>query len=136
MTKPRVLFLCNANSARSIMAEALLRHMAGDRFDAFSAGVEPDQPQEAALAALNAQGIDTSGLASQSLEAYAGQHFDSAIILCEKAQQRCRDWNGEADEILFWDIFDPRLNPRANAYPQTLQEIRRRLELWLHVQAR
>ncbi|RXE47946.1 arsenate reductase ArsC [Chromohalobacter israelensis] len=136
MSKKRVLFLCNANSARSLMAEALLRHMAGQRFEAYSAGVEPDEPQQAALQALAELGIDTAGLASKSLEAYAGEHFDSVIILCEKAQQHCRDWEGNTDELLFWDILDPRLNPRDGAYTQTLEEIRGRLRLWLSVQSR
>lgn len=136
MPKQRILFLCNANSARSLMGEALLRHLAGDRFDAFSAGVEPDSPQRAALDALVHVGIDTSGLASEPLEAYADQRFDAVIILCEKAQQRCRQWQGKTDELIFWDILDPRLNNRDNAYQQTLQEIRTRLQFWLDIKAR
>lgn len=136
MAKKRVLFLCNANSARSLMGEALLRHMAGDRFEAFSAGVEPDRPHERTLEALQRVGIDIDGLASESIDAYADQHFDSVIILCEKAQQRCREWRGNTDELLFWDILDPRLHERDDAYLRTLQEIRNRLQLWLDVQAR
>lgn len=131
MSRQRILFLCNANSARSLMGEALLRDLANDRFEAFSAGAEPDRPHELTLAALHKQGIATEGLASKSLDDFAGQHFDTVIVLCEKAQQACRDWQGSADERLDWDIRDPRLIGKADAYEQALQEIRRRLQLWL-----
>ncbi|PSJ21021.1 low molecular weight phosphatase family protein [Halomonas sp. ND22Bw] len=134
MTRRRILFLCNANSARSLMGEALLRHLAGDRFEAFSAGSEPDRPHDMALAALHKQGIDTQGLASKSLEAFAGERFDTVIVLCDKARQACRDWTGEVDERLDWDIRDPRLIEREQAYEQVLQEIRHRLQLWLDAQ--
>lgn len=134
MTRRRILFLCNANSARSLMGEALLRHLAGDRFEAFSAGSEPDRPHDMALAALHKQGIDTQGLASKSLEAFAGERFDTVIVLCDKARQACRDWTGEVDERLDWDIRDPRLIEREQAYEQALQEIRHRLQLWLDAQ--
>ncbi|GHC31754.1 arsenate reductase ArsC [Aidingimonas halophila] len=136
MNKQRVLFLCNQNSARSLMGEALLRHLAGDRFEAVSAGVDPDQPHELALMALAELGIDTQGLASKSLDDYVDQHFDAVIVLCDKAQQRCRQWSGHADEWLFWDIKDPRLYSTKDAYADTLQEIRTRLRLWLSMKAR
>ncbi|ALM52699.1 arsenate reductase ArsC [Halomonas huangheensis] len=136
MNKPRVLFLCNANSARSLMGEALLRHMAAERFDAFSAGTEPDRPHELTLAVLQQQGIATDGLVSKSLDEFAGQHFDTVIVLCDKAQQACRDWEGSHTEHLYWDIRDPRLVDRENAYEQVLQEIRRRLSLWLELNER
>jgi ArsR family transcriptional regulator, arsenate/arsenite/antimonite-responsive transcriptional repressor / arsenate reductase (thioredoxin) len=136
MPERRVLFLCNANSARSLMGEALLRHLAGDRFQAFSAGTEPDEPHALALAALEKQGIDTRGLASKPLDDFAGEHFDAVIVLCDKAQQACRDWPGESDQYLFWDIRDPRLIGRSDAYEQALAEIRRRLTLWLAIHDR
>ncbi|MGM0536680.1 MAG: arsenate reductase ArsC [Pseudomonadota bacterium] len=136
MAKQRVLFLCNANSARSLMGEALLRHLAGDRFEAYSAGSEPDEPAALTLEALEKQGISTQGLASKSLDDFAGEHFAAVIVLCDKAQQACRDWQGGSDEHLYWDIRDPRLIGRANAYEQALQEIRRRLSLWLQIKAR
>lgn len=136
MAKQRVLFLCNANSARSLMGEALLRQLAGDRFAAFSAGSEPDEPHAMTLAALQKQGIPTEGLASKSLDDFVGEHFAAVIVLCDKAQQACRDWQGESDEHLYWDIRDPRLIGRADAYEQALNEIRHRLSLWLQIKAR
>lgn len=131
MPKRRVLFLCNANSARSLMGEVLLRHMAGDRFASFSAGTEPDEPHALTLEALNKQGLSTQGLHSKSLDAFENETFDYVIVLCDKAQQACRDWQGAAGEMLYWDIRDPRLINKPDAYEQALQEIRRRLQLWL-----
>ncbi|MGQ4877449.1 arsenate reductase ArsC [Billgrantia sp. LNSP4103-1] len=136
MPKPRVLFLCNANSARSLMGEALLRHMAGDRYEACSAGTEPDKPQARALAALQKQGIATEGLASKPLSDFDDEHFAAVIVLCDKAQQACRHWQGSSDEQLYWDIRDPRLLEREDAYEQALGEIRQRLSLWLAVKER
>ena len=136
MANQRVLFLCNANSARSLMGEALLRHLAGDKFDAYSAGSEPDEPHAMTLAALEKQGISTEGLASKSLDDFAGEHFNAVIVLCDKAQQACRDWLGRSDEHLYWDIRDPRLIGRTDAYEQALNEIRHRLSLWLQIKAR
>jgi protein-tyrosine-phosphatase len=136
MAKQRVLFLCNANSARSLMGEALLRHMANDRFEAFSAGSEPDRPHAMTLEALKKHGISTEGLASKSLDDFSGEHFNAVIVLCDKAQQSCRDWQGNTDEYLYWDIRDPRLIQRSDAYEQALTEIRHRLSLWLQIKAR
>ena len=118
------------------MGEALLRHLAGDRFEAVSAGSEPDQPHELTLATLSKQGIDTQGLASKSLDDFAGKHFDTVIVLCDKAHQVCRDWQGSSDEFLYWNIRDPRLIQRWDAYEQALAEIRQRLMLWLEIQGR
>lgn len=131
MPKRRVLFLCNANSARSLMGEVLLRHMAGDRFESFSAGTEPDEPHALTLEALNKQGLSTQDLHSKSLDTFENETFDYVIVLCDKAQQACRDWQGNVGEKLYWDIRDPRLINKPDAYQQALQEIRRRLQLWL-----
>ncbi|CAN0589309.1 unnamed protein product [Ectocarpus sp. 12 AP-2014] len=133
MLKRRVLFLCNANSARSLMGEVLLRHMAGDRFEAYSAGSEPDAPHALTLEALTKQGLSIEGLHSKSLDQFENTTFDYVIVLCDKAQQACRDWQGQAGEVLFWDIRDPRLINKPDAYQQALLEIRRRLQLWLQL---
>ncbi|RUA22660.1 arsenate reductase ArsC [Billgrantia gudaonensis] len=124
-----VLFLCNANSASLMLGEALLRHLAGDRFEAFA--TEPDHPHEFTLAALRKQGISCEGLASQSLDDFADEHFDAVIVLCDKAQRRPAAIGRSAEERLYWDIRDPRLIGKTDAYEQALQEIRRRLQLEL-----
>lgn len=136
MLKQRVLFLCNANSARSLMGEALLRHLAGDRFEACSTGSEPDEPHALTLAVLERQGIATEELASKSLDDFTGEHFAAVIVLCDKAQQTCRDWQGSSDEYLYWDIRDPRLIECWDAYEQALTEIHHRLSQWLSIKAR
>ncbi|EHJ92237.1 hypothetical protein KUC_2182 [Vreelandella boliviensis LC1] len=113
------------------MGEALLRHMADDRFEAFSAGSEPDEPHALTLEALRKQGLPTEGLRSKSLDEFESESFDFVIILCDKAQQACREWLGDAQEVFHWDIRDPRLIGKPDAYEQALLEIRRRLQLWL-----
>lgn len=83
------------------------------------------------LEALRKHGLPTEGLRSKSLDEFESETFDFVIVLCDKAQQACRDWQGKAGEVLFWDIRDPRLIGKADAYQQALLEIRRRLQLWL-----
>lgn len=105
--------------------------MADDRFEAFSAGSEPDEPHALTLEALHKHGLPTEGLRSKPLDVFESETFDFVIVLCDKAQQACRDWQGKAGDVLFWDIRDPRLIGKADAYEQALLEIRRRLQLWL-----
>ncbi|MGS2743989.1 arsenate reductase ArsC [Halomonas sp. LS-001] len=136
MAKRRVLFLCNANSARSLMGEVLLSSMAGDHFEAFSAGSEPDEPHAFTIQALEKQRLPVANLESKSLARFDGQSFDYVIILCDKARQVCRDWEGDVGEVLYWDIRDPRLIGKPDAYEQALQEIRRRLQLWIPLHSR
>jgi arsenate reductase len=83
--KKRVLILCTGNSARSQMAEGLLRHDAGDRFDAESAGTKPSQVRPEAIAVMRELGIDISGHQSKSVTSYLGQRFTFVITLCESA---------------------------------------------------
>src|SRR2546428_14012880 len=75
MVKTRVLFVCTGNRARSQMAEGLLRHLAGDRFDVFSAGTMPSGMSDVTIAAMHEIGIDLSGQWSKSVAEYAGQAF-------------------------------------------------------------
>src|SRR5262249_12803797 len=82
MSKQRVLFLCTPTSARSQMAEGLLRHLAGDRFEAYSAGTEATQVRPLAIAAMAELGIDISGQQSKTLERYLDEHFDDVITVC------------------------------------------------------
>ena len=91
-------------------------------------------PHALTLEALKKQGLSTEGLHSKSLDQFENEAFDVVIVLCDKAQQACRDWQGKAGEILFWDIRDPRLISKLDAYEQALFEIRRRLQLWLPLQ--
>jgi arsenate reductase len=89
MRKKTVLFICTANSARSQMAEALVNHDLGDRFEAFSAGTAPRSPHPAALRVLAEIGLDHSRARSKSLDEFAAQMFDHVITLCDGANETC-----------------------------------------------
>jgi arsenate reductase (thioredoxin) len=87
--KKRVLILCTGNSARSQMAEGLLRHDAGDRFEVQSAGTRPSQVRAEAIAAMGELGIDISGHRSKSVEEFAGERFDYVLTVCDNAKESC-----------------------------------------------
>ena len=108
MDKGRGLFLCNRNSARSQMAEGLLKHMAGDRFGAYSAGVEPSAVQPLAVKAMQELGIDISGHRSKRLSEYMGKvHFSHLIPVCSEAERKCPTTFPGMGHRLFWHIADP-----------------------------
>ncbi len=87
--KMRVLFVCTSNSARSQMAEALVNHDLGNRFEAFSAGTDPKQPHPLAIRVLAETGIDHSAARSKSMDEFAGRAFDFVITLCDSANEIC-----------------------------------------------
>jgi arsenate reductase len=87
--KKRVLILCTGNSARSQMAEGLLRHDAGDRFEVFSAGIQPSVVRPKAIAAMRELGIDISGHRSKSVDEFKGQQFDYVLTVCDNARESC-----------------------------------------------
>jgi arsenate reductase len=87
--KARALFVCTHNSARSQMAEGLLRHLAGDRFEAFSAGTEATRVRPEAISAMNDLRIDISGQESKTLDRYLGEPFDYVITVCDEANEAC-----------------------------------------------
>jgi arsenate reductase len=97
--KKRVLILCTGNSARSQMAEGLLRHYAGKRFEVESAGTKPSAVRPEAIAALRELGIDISGHRSKSVEEFDGQHFDYVITVCDSARESCPVFFGAADRL-------------------------------------
>src|ERR1700676_4196114 len=88
-SKKRVLILCSGNSARSQMAEGLLRHDAGDRFEVFSAGTKPSSVRSEAIAVMREIGIDISGHRSKSVDEFAGRTFDHVLTVCDHAQESC-----------------------------------------------
>ena len=104
--KWRVLILCTGNSARSQMAEGLLRHDGGDRFEVFSAGVEPSRVRPQAVEAMREIGIDISGQRSKSVDEFAGQEFDYVITVCDNANERCPIFPGKTRRI-HWSFDDP-----------------------------
>jgi len=127
--KRRVLFVCTANSARSLMAEALLRDMAGDRFEVASAGTEPTRPHPKALQVLEEAGIPTEGLHSKRLADVREQYWDYVITLCEKDANECGTVCQPAQQIA-WDFADPVPANRHAIFALTLKEIRKRIALF------
>ncbi len=137
-----VLFLCTHNSARSILAEALLNHIGGQRFRAFSAGSRPrerQQPHPLALAVLADAGVPVAGLHSKSWDAFAGTGapaMDLIITVCDSAAgEACPVWPGHP-ATAHWGYPDPSDVPgdeaaRRAAFADTLKAIRRRLDLLL-----
>src|SRR5579883_657399 len=105
-TRQRVLFVCTHNSARSQMAEGWLRHLAGDRFEAHSAGTEATQVHPLAIRVMAEVGIDISGQHSKTIEEYLGQPFDWVITVCDQAAEACPLFPG-GGERLHWSLLDP-----------------------------
>ena len=97
--KKRILILCTGNSARSQMAEGLLRHDAGDRFEVFSAGTKPSHVRPEAIAAMRELGIDISGQHSKSVDEFTGQNFDYVLTVCDNAKESCPIFPGQTLSI-------------------------------------
>lgn len=97
--KKRVLILCTGNSARSQMAEGLLRRDAGEFYEVESAGVEPGIVRPEAVEAMNEIGIDISEHRSKSADEFLGQHFDYIITVCDNAKETCPVFPGNAQRI-------------------------------------
>jgi arsenate reductase (thioredoxin) len=106
LKKQKVLFLCTHNSARSQMAEAFLRHHAGDRFEVMSAGKEATRVRPLAIRAMDEIGIDISHQESKSLDRYLGEPFDYVITVCDEANEACPFFPG-AKSRLHWSLEDP-----------------------------
>jgi arsenate reductase len=104
--KVRVLFLCTHNSARSQMAEGLLRHAAGDLFEAHSAGTEATQVRPLAITAMNELGIDISKQRSKPLAPYLKQRFDYVITVCDDANESCPIFPNATHRV-HWSLPDP-----------------------------
>ena len=123
------------------MAEGLLRHIAGDRFEVHSAGIEPDRLQPLAVKAMQEVGIDISGQRSKSLREYMGQvHFSYLITVCSEAEKKCPTTFPGMGKRLFWDVADPVAvtgsdEERIAAFRAARDELSARLEEWLATQS-
>lgn len=126
----RVLFLCTANSARSLMAEAIFRHLADESFAVASAGTQPAQPEPQALNALEAMGIETEGLHSKSLVDVELKDFDYIISLCDRARTECQTLAGE-HQFIAWDFADPVASKKQDAFKKTAHELTERIKMFL-----
>jgi arsenate reductase len=102
----RVLVVCTGNSARSVMAEALIRHKGGDHFEAHSAGTDPRGINPLTLKVLAEAGIDAPWARSKSVNEFLGQSFDYVITVCDEARQVCPTFPG-SHRSLHWGYEDP-----------------------------
>ena len=114
MGQQRVLFLCTQNSARSQMAEGLLRARGGSRYEAFSAGTEATKVRPEALQVMAELGIDISDQRSKRIDRYLGDAFDWVITVCDRARESCPVFPG-ATQSLHWDFDDPAAVDGADA---------------------
>jgi arsenate reductase len=133
--KKRVLFLCTGNSARSQMAEGLLREKAGDRFEVFSAGTYPKGLHARSVEVMNEVGIDISQQKSKDVSVYANDKFDYVITVCDRAKQQCPVFPGA--EPTHWGFDDPADAPpdrQLETFRRVRDEINRRLDLFLLAQ--
>jgi arsenate reductase (thioredoxin) len=105
--RPRVLFICTGNTARSQMAEGFLRALASERFDAYSAGLEPGELNPLTVQVMKERGIDVSGQHAKGLDEYLGKlSFAFVITVCDRAAQKCPIFPGTG-ERLHWSFEDP-----------------------------
>ncbi len=118
----RVLILCTGNSARSQMAEGLLRHDGGGAFEVESAGTKPSHVRPEAIAAMHEIGIDISGHRSKSVDEFAGQAFDYVITVCDNAKESCPIFPA-ATKRIHWSLDDPAAVQGSEE--QRLEEFRR-----------
>jgi ArsR family transcriptional regulator, arsenate/arsenite/antimonite-responsive transcriptional repressor / arsenate reductase (thioredoxin) len=131
----RVLFLCTENSARSQMAEALLRHLSHGRVEAASAGSRPTSVHPLAQQVLEVRGIDTGALRAKSFDEFAGQTFDSIVTVCDRVRESCPTFPGDP-ECIHWSLADPArvqgsLEERVQAFEQTALQLTTRLRFLL-----
>jgi arsenate reductase len=134
--KPKVLFLCTHNAVRSQMAEAFLRRYAGDRFEVYSAGLEPTQVHPYARLVMEELGFDMTGFHAKGLHQWLGtMHFGYLITVCSKAQELCPIFPGVAVR-LYWPFDDPlefvgTEHERLAKFRQVRDEIDERIGAWL-----
>ncbi|MEA3287701.1 MAG: arsenate reductase ArsC [Candidatus Marinimicrobia bacterium] len=104
--KTKLLFLCTGNSCRSQIAEGLLRHLAGDQFEVFSAGVEPSRVHPMSILVMQEVGIDISDQHSDDVLDYLNAGIDIVISVCDHAAQTCPAFPGSVERI-HWSVKDP-----------------------------
>ena len=131
----RILILCTGNSARSQMAEGLMRHELNDTAEVFSAGTKPSHVRPEAIAVMAELGIDLSGHRSKSVDEFAGQEFDYVITVCDNANEVCPVFPGRTKR-LHWPFEDPAgvegsEAERRAAFREVRDKIRTRIRDWI-----
>jgi arsenate reductase len=134
--KLRVLILCTGNSARSQMAEGLLRHVGGTRYEVFSAGTKPVGMNPVAIEVMREEGIDISKQRSKSVAEFAGQEFAAVITVCDKAAEECPIFPG-APRRAHWSLPDPAAvsgtrEEKLGAFRKVRDELERRIQSFVN----
>jgi arsenate reductase len=133
---PKVLFLCTHNSARSQMAEAFLRKFAGDRFDIYSAGLEPGEINPYTTRVMEEVGLNLEGHRSKGLAEFLGkEHFSYLVTVCDRAEQQCPVFPGMGTR-LHWSFEDPSAiiggeDEILAKFRQVRDEIRDKVSEWI-----
>lgn len=136
MNKPtKVLILCTGNSARSQMAEGLLRHLGADRFDVASAGVSPTKVRPEAIQVMEEIGIDIRHQFSKGVDRFVGSLFDYVVTVCDNANEHCPVFPGSTQRVQ-WSFEDPASvegdeATRLEAFRTVRDKIRQRLETFI-----
>jgi arsenate reductase len=135
MTRRRVLVLCTHNSARSQMAEALLRALASDRVEVASAGTEATRVHPLAVRAMDELGIDLRGHRSKTVDAFLDEPWDVVITVCDSAHERCPIFPGRTQR-LHWSFEDPSAasgseEERLAVFRRVRDAIAERLRAWV-----
>ncbi len=137
MERPNVMFLCTHNSARSQMAEAFLRRYAGDKFDVYSAGLEPTQIHQFAKQVMEELGFDMTGHRSKDLQQFLGKtHFGYLITVCARAEEQCPIFPGVSFR-LHWPLEDPAAfegteEEKLDKFREIRDQIDEQITLWLN----
>ena len=132
--KKRVLILCTGNSARSQMAEGLLRASGGERFEVYSAGTRPTRVRDEAVEVMREAGVDIAAHRSKSVEEFEGREFDYVITVCDNARESCPVFPGRTERI-HWSFEDPAAaegtsEERLAVFRRVRDEIDARLREW------
>jgi len=129
-TKQKVLFICTHNSARSQMAEGLLRSICGDRYDVASAGTIQTRVKPDAIAAMAAIGIDISQHRSKTIQAFAGQTFDVVVTVCDNAKEACPFFPGK--KIIHQSFPDPGAEAKTGKESlRSFRDVRDQIKTWI-----
>ena len=134
MSRTRVLILCTGNSARSQMAEGLLRNDAGDQFEVFSAGVKSSFVRPQAIETMREVGIDISGQRSKPVDEFLDEEFDYVITVCDNANELCPVFSGRTKRI-HWSIEDPAAasgneQEKLAVFRRVRDQLREQLRAW------
>ncbi len=137
--KRRVLILCTGNSARSQMAEGLLRNIGGEQVEVWSAGTRPVEVSPLAVEAMREIGIDISAQRSKSISEFEGRGFDAVITVCDRAAEECPVFPG-APQCIHWSLPDPAavsgsLEEKRRAFRDVRDVLEQRLREFLRSQA-